>query len=467
MEKEKLLVATGSKEIDGAIQKFPKYETVGTVVYKDKLEETCDLLKPDILLTTEMLNGQEALAPILLKVKTKHPNLRIVYLSGEIDLKNEKEVNILSLLVMAGVFDIIHEKTMTFDMLIKALNTPKNREDVEFILKAAEKSLGQRKSSKEIEFIIPEEYKEEDENIRNNLFTISSIKPGTGKSFVSVNVATAIAQYGENLPNGKRPRVGLIEADLQNLSLGTLLQIEDDEKNIKNAMTKISEIISGTGELYGTARDIEEVNYYLKNSFVPYYHVRNLKALVGSQFTLEELEGVTSYHYSYLVDAVIDEFDVLIVDTNSALTHVTTFPLLHMSKYAYYILNLDFNNVRNNLRYKETLKNMGINDKVKYILNEDIPGGYLKDSSEELIFTAEHLEDSGFKLEARIPIIPKTIFLNRLYEGTPIVLDENGKNDNIRYEIFKIANQIYPIKDFHKIEEKINNQNHKSKGFFG
>ncbi|NMA83543.1 MAG: ATPase, partial [Epulopiscium sp.] len=100
-------------------------------------------------------------------------------------------------------------------------------------------------------------------------------------------------------------------------------------------------------------------------------------------------------------------------------------------------------------------------------LNEDIPGGHLKDSSEELIFTAEHLEDSGFKLEARIPIIPKTIFLNRLYEGTPIILDENGKNDNIRYEIFKIANQIYPIKDFHKIEEKINNQNHRSKGLFG
>ena len=182
--------------------------------------------------------------------------------------------------------------------------------------------------------------------------------------------------------------------------------------------------------------------------------------MVGSQLTLKELEGITNYHYIYLVDAIVDEFDVLIVDSNSSLTHVTTFPLLYMAKNCYYVLNLDFNNVRNNIRYREVLREIGIFDKVRYVLNEDISNDVKSESTgtaiEELMFTADHLEDSGFKLEARIPVIPKTVFLNRLYEGTPIVLDEKKSTEHIRYELLKVANQIYPIKNFSEIEERQN-----------
>ena len=56
---------------------------------------------------------------------------------------------------------------------------------------------------------------------------ISSIKPGCGKSFVSTNVATAIAKFGDK-KDGRQPRVCILEADLQTLSVGTLLSLEDD-----------------------------------------------------------------------------------------------------------------------------------------------------------------------------------------------------------------------------------------------
>lgn len=469
--KNRLLVATGNSQIDLSIKRIREDEVVGTTLYKDELEKQCEQLNPDTLIVTEMLNGQENLTSILLKIKTKYPNLRIIYLTGEINIKNEKEVNPLALLAMAGIYDIITEKEITLNMLNKILDNPKGEKDVDFLIKATNKNINSSKEViKKIDFIIPEEYKEVDENIRNNLYVISSIKPGTGKSFVSVNIATAIAEYGIDTNTGKRPKVGLIEADLQNLSLGTLLGFEDDnDKNIKAAMDKIGKIVSQNGDLFGNAREIEEVNDEIKKCFIPYYKVKNLKALVGSQLTFEEVENITGYHYMYLIDAVIDDFDVLIVDTNSALTHTTTFPLLSMSKNCYYILNLDFNNVRNNLRYKETLKKMGISDKVKYILNEDISNetnsDYTGVSIEKLIFTADHLEDSGFNLEARIPVIPKTVFLNRLYEGTPIVLDENKENKQIRYEILKIANQIYPIKDFGKIQKEMESPKEHKKFF--
>lgn len=469
--KKRVLVATGQDIINSAVRKFEDYEVVGIATSRDELEAKCTQYNPDILLVGEALFGSESLVKILLDIARKYPNIRIVYLAGHINLRNEQRVNSLALLVMAGVYDIVYERKMTVHMLKMALDTPKTEKDVKFIIEASSRSLSREKESSEIEFIIPEEYKEDDENIRNNLFVISSIKPGTGKSFLSVNIATAIAQYGIDRPDGKRPRVGLIEADLQNLSLGTLLQIEDDDKNLKTVMNKISEIVTSSGEFVGDMKKTEEVNEYIKSCFIPYYRVKNLRALVGSQLTLKELEGITNYHYIYLVDAIVDEFDVLIVDSNSSLTHVTTFPLLHMAKNCYYVLNLDFNNVRNNIRYREALREIGILDKVRYVLNEDISNDVKSESTgtaiEELMFTADHLEDSGFKLEARIPVIPKTVFLNRLYEGTPIVLDEKRETEHIKYELLKVANQIYPVKNFSEIEEKHNKTFKKKRGFFG
>ena len=456
-----LITATGSPGIDSAVKRFSGYDVIASSPYRSELEASCDTYKPEILLVAEMLNGNESLPSILMKIKSKNPNIRIVYLAGEVNLKNEKEVNQLGLLIMSGIYDIVSEKTMTIDMLRNSLNNVKTEQDVDFISKVANKNNNVVAQDKNIEFVIPEEYEERNEDMRNNLFVISSIKPGTGKSFVSANIATAIAQYGVDMPNGKRPRVGLIEADLQNLSLGTLLQIEDSEKNVKTAMEKIGEIISETGDLFGNDREIEEVNHFVKRCFIPYRKISNLKALVGSQLTFEEMEAITNHHYIYLIDSIMDEFDVIIVDTNSALTHVTTYPLLHMSKSCYYVLNLDFNNVRNNLRYKETLERIGIGDKVRYILNEDITAA--DEVSEKLIFTADHLADAGFELEARIPVIPKTTFLNKLYEGTPIVLDEKKENAHIKNEILKVSNQIYPIKGFSNDESS---KESKTKRFF-
>lgn len=470
MGEKRILVATGQKTIDNIVEKFEGYDVVGKVEFESELYDQCIKLQPDILLVGAGLFWKEPVVKVLLAITRELPNTRVVYLTGHIDVNDEVRLNSLALLVMAGVYDIIHEKKMTINMLKTALDNPKTEEDVDYIVKASNKYMSKQKTDNQVEFIIPKEDSKENDDIRDNLYVISSIKPGTGKSFLAANIATAIAKYGVNTKEGKRPQVGLIEADLQNLSLGTLLQIEDNDKNLKTVMDKIATIVTDAGDFIGNENQVREINQYIRNCFIPYYRTKNLKALVGSQLTLKELEGIVSYHYIYLIDAITDYFDVIIVDTNSALTHVTTYPLLHMAKCCYYILNLDFNNVRNNLRYKDTLSKMGITDKVKYILNEDI-NNETKDAItgteiEELIFNANHLEDSGFKLEARIPVIPKTVFLNRLYEGTPIVLDEGKETENIRFELLKIANQVYPIENFSEIEKKNNNKIPKKKGFF-
>ncbi len=322
----------------------------------------------------------------------------------------------------------------------------------------------------------PEEYmtrdllignKEVDEHLVKNLAIMSSIKPGTGKSFLSVNVATAIAAYGKKTAKGQRPKVALIEGDLQNLSIGTLLQIEDSKKNLKNVMKRIAEIVTKEGEFIGTPYQVEEINSYIKSSFLPYGKLKNLLCLVGSQLSFEEIEDIAPHYYTYLVEAIAPEFDVVIVDTNSALTHVTTYPLLQMAKNCFYILNLDFNNIRNNTRYRETLQNIGVLDKVKYILNEDLTKEIIKNQKEDLLYTSEHLAESGFNLVAKVPLIDKSIFLNRLYNGTPVVLDENNKDTALaKKELLKVANEIYPIEGFDSSKEKIKGNKETKKGFF-
>ncbi|MFF2531574.1 CpaE family protein [Brevibacillus sp. NPDC058079] len=462
---KKILVASGQREIDQAIKKFENYEVVDAVEYKREIMEAIEFHQPEILLIGEGLSGQESLMQIMLQLVKNYPNLRIVYLAGYVDMRDESKISALGVLVMAGIYDIVHEQSITLQTMRNLLDNPKTEEQVAYLTKRMKDHTAKNKNL--IEFEIPEDETKQDEDIYNNLFVVSSIKPGTGKSFLSTNLATAIATYGVEI-NGRKPKVALIEADLQNLSVGTLLQIEDDKKNLKAVIDKISTIINENGNLTGDMKQTEDVDAFIKSCFKPYYRAKNLEALVGSQLTFSQIEGVKPYHYVYLIDSIIKEYDVVIIDSNSSLTHVTTYPLLHMAKSCYYVLNLDFNNVRNNVRYKDILKEIGIMDKVKYVLNEDI----VKDNTEsvsmgmdveDLIFTADHLDDSDFKLEARVPMLPKTVFLNRLYEGTPVVLDNKGYTLTARYELLKVANQIWPIKNFKEIEQEVDNSKVKKK----
>ncbi|TCJ98288.1 UNVERIFIED_ORG: MinD-like ATPase involved in chromosome partitioning or flagellar assembly [Anoxybacillus amylolyticus] len=459
---KRILLASGQPDIDRAVQSFLDYETVGVVEYKKDVYEAVQFYNPDILLVGEGLSGKESLTEILFRLVKDFPSLRIVYLAGFVDLRDEARIQKLGLLVMAGIYDIVHEKKVTIYSLKHLLDHPRTLEQMEYLTKKVKDS---SPHGAVVEFEIPEEPLEEEEGVYSNVYVVSSIKPGTGKSFLSVNIATAIAAFGVD-KQGRRPKVALVEADLQNLSIGTLLQIEDDKKNLKAALDRISLVVSPQGKMTGSTAEIEEVNEFIRSCFQPYFKVKNLEALVGSQLTFDQLKDIKAHHYVYLIDAVSKEYDVVIVDTNSSLAHVTTYPLLHMAKSCYYVLNLDFNNIRNNVRYRDLLKEMGVLHKVRYVLNEDIPHDMEEAGQgvEPLIFTAEHLHDSPFKLEARIPLLPKTVFLNRLYEGTPIVLDEQPYTLKARYELFKIANQIYPIRHLSKMEEQLNGASrHKKK----
>jgi hypothetical protein len=194
---KKVLVATGQKIIDETIAKFENYEVVSAIEYKNEIYEACQFFQPDILVVGEGLAGQESLMQIMLQLVKDFPNLRIVYLAGHVDLRDEPKVNSLGILVMAGIYDIIHEKKITVQMLRNILDNPKTAESMSYLTKRVKEATSKASKENLIEFEIPEEEKNnEDEDIYKNLHVVSSIKPGTGKSFLSTNIATAIANFG-------------------------------------------------------------------------------------------------------------------------------------------------------------------------------------------------------------------------------------------------------------------------------
>lgn len=478
---KKMLLATGQTKLDtiitGKIAPEVNYDVIGAVEFKRDLVRAVKDKKPDLVIVSKLLSGNElTLLEVLLTLKRECPNVRVIFLAGEIDDKNKEKMNELATLVQAGIYDILHEKKITVELLIYLINNPKDREQVQYLLKYIKSNVVYEDEIVEIEET-EEEVEDIEENGFKNVYMVSSIKPGTGKSFVSVNLATAIAKYGKRKADGKPPKVALIEADLQNLSVGTLLQIEDNNVNLKTVMQEISTIINDDGQLIDDVLKVEAVNAYIKNAFKPYYHVKNLFALVGSQLSMEEVENIKPYHYIYLIDVVFDEFDVVIIDSNSSLAHVTTYPLLRMCKTAYYVINLDFNNVRNNSKYQETLANIDVFDKVKYVLNEDIDKEYRqligRNLLEDVIFRAEEIKECGFDLVAQIPEIPKEIFLNRIYSGRPIALDDTEYTLKARIELSKLANEIWEVDNFdwlnaeyEKYKQRVSQSASKRKGFF-
>lgn len=465
----KILTATGIPSLNLALEKRENIEIVGSCAIKHDLANQIEFLKPQVVIISDRLAGDENIIGLMIGLKNRFPYTRFIYLTGEVAPKDVARTDALGTLVLVGIYDIVMEKKINIDLVTDIIEHPKSDKEVKYL---TENILSNRA---EIENTIGGmEYIDYDEGKgsepESNIIVFTSIKPGTGKTFVSTNVASAIAKYGKG-----KPRVALIEADLQTLSVGTVMAIDEKgnkNKNLKTAIETISELFD-RGNLTEDEDVLRRAHRKVKECFIKYKTLPNLDVLVGSSLTPEEIDrmDIRPEYYSYLMDMLKDDYDLIIVDTNSSLFHVTSFPILHKARCSYYILNLDYNNIKNNIRYRDTVKALGIGDKVKYILNEEIensPEYYnVGVDLEELYFTSEKVEQDYFKLSAKIPILPKTVFLNRLYEGTPVVLDDNKTDytNKVKYELLKIAAENYPLDDtIEKLKTKM--EGTKKKGLF-
>lgn len=477
-----VLVATGLPKINDAFFGNKKmrqvFNVVETVDNRNKIIEAVERHpETDIVLVSDGLTGKgRPLTQIMIDIHLEFRDVRVVYLTSEVK-RSQMKVRMpqLGYLVRTRIYDIVAQTPITMKHIFEALVKPSTKEDVDWIFKFidAEEEISAPQEKVEV-------FMEEDSNNKDtargtlgNLHVFSSIKPGTGKSFIAANIATAIAKYGKVNEKGEKPRVALIDGDMQNLSIGTLLQVEDDKKNLKTVMDRIKLIQDDNGREIDNPPLVTETKAFVRNAFIPYSHLDNLFVLAGSNLDWQEVQGFKATNFTWLLQTIQHDYDVIIMDSSSSLAHVSTAPMMLLAKDIFYILNLDFNNIRNNSRYQNTLIQYGFFDKVKYILNENITKDMVKEQEwkEDLIFDSEAVSQNGFNIAGTIPVVEKTTFLNRIFQGVPISLDTDDHTLEARVEISEIANQIWELDNLDYITNKLQkmkeeDKNGKRRGIF-
>ena len=459
-------MATGIKELDESVSQIDNCEVIGITESRPDLYIDIGKYKPQIVLVSDLLKGDESLTGMLQVLKREFHYTRFIYLAGQLNPRDQERIDELGKLVLNGIYDICITKGLNLELLENLIKNPKTESAVSYL---AKNILNNTEVVGNIDMPISGlvQAKNIGQGTIDNVYVFTSVKPGTGKSFLSVNTACAIAKYGIENGKGERPKVALIEADLQTLSIGTILNIkEDKKKNMRVAMEAISAIFD-KGNLVGDDNSIFLVNKLIKDCMVPYEGLDNLFVLAGSTLTPEEIDSlkITPEYYIYLLELLKKEYDVVIIDTNSSMFHITTYPLLQKAAKCFYILNLDINNVRNNLRYLGVLNKLNLTSKINWILNENIENNKsFKDQGtdmEELYFTSDELEKKyRMNVIAKIPAISKTVFLNRIYSGTPLVLDDDSISYTLtaKKALLDLANIVWIIeKEMSIVSLKRNN----------
>lgn len=447
-----IILATGYPEMDKVITNkyqgfFKSFDVIKAAkTRKDLLEYILSSkTQPcDIIVFSDSLRGKEITVEVITQIKLRYPSMRIVYLCLPVEKDNKDKLEMLGRLVMLGVHDINAENTFSPESIQSALMHAKSYEEVKHF---AEPLMQRRESTPNIQIEAAKPKPTE-----SNIFAISSIKPGSGKSFFVSNIAAGIAQNGIPI-NGKPPRVAVIEGDLQNLSVGALLAMEwNDKYNLQTVLEEISTVVTSQGVVSTDVAANKKVKDFILKAMLPYKYCPNLFVLNGSECDVELLTKTANMHYyTYLLDTVKQYFDIVIVDTNSSLYHETTLSILSKAQRCYYIIEADYNIVLNNQNYLKLLKKCNIMDKVRFIINQDINKHNMRFEGGDFElpkFTSDDLNGTPFETKLRVPKVPTTIMKNRVTDGIPLILDENKEHTRrAQYALLEIADEIWKIRN--------------------
>lgn len=446
-----LVAAKVDQVIARVLSKNKNYKVIGTCSNKEQIESLVYNASeaPDILFVIEGMDGGGRTTDILIRIKEANPNLRIIYAIGTETIESDYLLRSLISLVEHGIYDIYHGKSITTQIIDDLIAHPKSKADMNYLYTALSRNLNQNRI-----LVDDDEDPGAAMDSKDNLIVFSSIRPGSGKSFISTNTAAAIAMYGRAKDNGNEPRVCLVEGDLQTLSIGTVLGVSNPNYNLKEALKQAGRVVNQNGEIYGDSTTQNEVNNFILSCCLNVPDIPNLYALTGSNLTLEELGEINAFQYFYLLDILCDLFDVVIVDANSSLEHTTTGPLLQMAKNIFMILTPDYLSVKVNQRFFKDLKKLGIVNKLQYIVNKSLTESQQKSLQVPLEFDPEELVEP-FHPEFSVPNIDPVIAYNHMYDHRPVMMDKSFSTIQARLEIAKLANRIWPVDCFNEFENEI------------
>lgn len=222
---QSVILATGQEPIDRAIGTIPDIQVMMAVSSREQVPQAVSKVNADILIYAEVLPTTKNVdsVDLLVAVKKRFPNIRIIYLAGQMYPEKTRDVERIERLVSVGIYDVFTKSQLNMAILKEYIYQPNGVENLESFVQPVKqtKTLNDKtKSFEEVkpkfkeqhkkqereeapshssiqgasigQYVTKEEAKhlaaevmqqvssdEENENILPTVYIVSSIKPGT------------------------------------------------------------------------------------------------------------------------------------------------------------------------------------------------------------------------------------------------------------------------------------------------
>jgi MinD-like ATPase involved in chromosome partitioning or flagellar assembly len=449
-DRKTIMLASGQDEIDEIIEQSTlfneTYITIAKIYNRNLLIEYCENDAPDILLIGDNIGGKSSLTEILLKIKMSFPETRIIYLAGEVDPKDNTRKLTLGTMVAAGIYDIITKNDLSVVYLKDILDNPTQPNDVKHFLEYVKDGAVKKKNT--ITIFVPDVVETDNSvTIYDNLYSFTSPKGGVGKTFIIEQVAIAIATCGVQRTNGTKPRVGIIDLDFEGFGVSNFFGTLNSKDNIFVATEEARKIINKLGEQKDVSDSTAKyVNERIRQMFRTSTKFSNIKVLGGTDkyYHTGDKSILDKYLLTFIVETVLDDFDVLLIDINTDMDTSIVYPLYSLSNNTYFVLDMNWNTFHNNKRYLMHLesKDMYIPEQSKFILNKAI-------YDENLYVGFRDIEAGlGITFSNIFPMINPVTMFNFSCKSDNIIQHGGDELAEEKYYFLRLANEMYPIMNF-------------------
>lgn len=235
---KKVMTAIGNQNLNQKLKQEDTLEVVSEdIPYKEGIIEVLEKKQVDVLILSELLQGEIELKELIEKIKENSPNIQIILF---LEKKNQELENYL---YAKGVYSIFYDNQIEISKIIELIkgeneNRQLKRELEElkqFVIQkqnnqARIKNFLQRKNekikNKELSVIENAEAKEMSSKMKQSQVICISGTSGVGKSIFSVNLAKVFME--------SQNKILIIDFDVLNNSLHTILGIKKYPEKIAN-----------------------------------------------------------------------------------------------------------------------------------------------------------------------------------------------------------------------------------------
>ncbi len=408
---KKIITALGNPNLSEKIKKYKNIEILTKdIQYQEGIFEVLEKEKNiDFLILSENLLGKNKIENLIKKIKEKNNKLKIILV-----MENKNE-NIENILYFNGVNKIFYnnEKIINIIKYIENKNEEKNTE-IKNELENLKQLLIKNNIYLEDEKEIKENNKEKviNKKIKKENTKVISIAGtgGIGKSIITLNLANILKENNQ--------KILIIDFDILNKSLHTILGVNDYSKKIKNKLQK--------NNLINNKINIKELIIKIN---------KKVDLISGINLIFDSKYKISSEKIKFIIEELKEYYDLIIIDTSSECFLDYTKNILKESDIILFLLEanlVEIKKAKNLLKIYN--KNWKINEeKIKLIINK-----YNEESVDEKIIKNIFSE---YKILGKIKFNKKyNNLINKNFE-------ENIYTKNIKKDYKKITEKIIKLKN--------------------